>query len=194
MFIYDDSFLSLKQILAASQAVTKNNKDIIWNKLESTSGIRQYPTIKDSNLTVSEDKQYSHAASFNTTKMSDIHDLGSDILHTFAKKHGIEIKETLRIKANILNKTNKKDHIHPPHTDMNIPHMVLLYYVNDSDGNTIIFNEKYCFEETPILTIDKVITPKAGSAILFDGLTYHSSSSPKNTKERIVLNINWLES
>ena len=191
MFIYDDSFLSLKQILAVSQAVTKNNKDIIWNKLESTSSIRQYAKIKDSNFIISEDGQYSHAASFNDTKMSGIHDLGINILHTFAKKYGIEVKETLRIKTNILNKTDKQNHIHPPHVDMTIPHMVLLYYVNDSDGDTIIFNEKYCYEEIPTLTVDKVITPKAGSAIIFDGLTYHSSSSPKNTKERIVLNINW---
>lgn len=134
MFIYDDNFLSLEQVLKVSQAVTKDNKDILWHALENTSGIRQYPTIKDSNLTVSEDKQYSHAASFNTTKMSDIHDLGSDILHTFAKKHGIEIKETLRIKANILNKTDKQDHIHPPHIDMTIPHLVLLYYVKIQMG------------------------------------------------------------
>ena len=191
MFIYDDSFLSLKQILAISQAVTKNNKDIIWNELKSMSNIRQYPKIKDSNFIVSEDKQYSHAASFNDTKMSNIHDIGSNILNIFAKKNGIEVKKILRIKANILNKTNKQNHIHPPHVDMRTPHMVLLYYVNDSDGDTIIFNEKYCYEEITTLTVDKVITPKAGSAIIFDGLTYHSSSSPKNTKERIVLNINY---
>ena len=192
MFIYDDNFLSLEQILEVSQAVTKDNKDILWHALESTSGIRQYPTIKDSNLTVSEDKQYSHAASFNNTKMSDIHDLGSDILHTFAKKHGIEIKEILRIKANILSKTEKQNHIHPPHVDMTIPHMVLLYYVNDSDGDTIIFDQTYHSEEIPELTVNRTISPKSGAAILFDGLKYHSSSSPKNTKERIVLNINFL--
>lgn len=192
MFIYDDNFLSLEQVLKVSQAVTKDNKDILWHALENTSGIRQYPTIKDSNLTVSEDKQYSHAASFNTTKMSDIHDLGSDILHTFAKKHGIEIKETLRIKANILNKTDKQDHIHPPHVDLPTPHMVLLYYVNDSDGDTVMFDQKYRAEETPILTVDKKISPKGGAAIVFDGLTYHASSSPINAEERIVLNINFI--
>ena len=191
MFIYDDNFLSLDQILKVRQTVTKNNKNIIWHTLKNTSGILQYPKIKDNNITISEDEQHSHAGSFNKTRLSEIHDIGNNILQTFAKKHGIEIKETLRIKANILNKTNKQDHIHPPHVDMNIPHMVLLYYVNDSDGDTIIFNEKYCSEETPMLTVDKVITPRAGSAIIFDGLTYHSSSSPKNTKERIVLNINW---
>jgi len=190
LFIYDDNFLSLDQILEVSQAVTKNNKDILWHALESTSGIMQYQKIKESNLTVSEDMQYSHAASFNNTKMSDIHDLGSHILNTFAKKHGIEIKKILRIKANILNKTYKEDHIHPPHVDMNTPHLVLLYYVNDSDGDTVIFNEKYSVV-SPSLTVNRTVSPKAGSAILFDGLTYHSSSSPQYAEERIVLNINF---
>lgn len=192
MFIYDDNFLSLEQILELSQSVTKDNKDIIWHALKGTTDIKQYPEIKNSNMTVSEDGQTVHAASFNETRLSEIHDLGSNILHIFAKKHGIEIKEILRIKANILSKTEKQDHIHPPHVDMTIPHLVLLYYVNDSDGDTVMFDQKYCAEETPTLTVNKTIAPKAGAAILFDGLTYHSSSSPKNTEERIVLNINFL--
>ena len=191
MFIYDDNFLSLEQVLTVGKAVTKSNKDILWHALESTSGIRQYPKIKESTLTVSEDMQYSHAASFNDTKMSDIHDLGSHILHTFAKKHGIQINKVLRIKANILNKTDKQNHIHPPHVDMTIPHMVLLYYVNDSDGDTVIFNEKYSAKSSS-LTVNRKISPKAGAAILFDGLTYHSSSSPQYAEERIVLNINFI--
>jgi hypothetical protein len=192
LFIYDDNFLSLDQILEVSQAVTKNNRNIVWHTLENTSGIRQYLKLKNKNITVSEDKQHSHAASFNNKKISDIHEIGSNILNIFAKKHGIEIKETLRIKANILNKTDKQNHIHPPHVDMTTPHMVLLYYVNDSDGDTVIFDQAYNSEEIPELTINRTISPKAGAAILFDGLKYHSSSSPKNTKERIVLNINFL--
>ena len=191
MFIYDDNFLSLEQILEVSQEVIKDNKDILWHALKSTTDISQYPKI-DSNITISEDEQYVHAASFNDTKMSDIHDIGKDILQTFAKKHGIEVKEVLRIKANILNKTDKQNHIHPPHVDMTIPHMVLLYYVNDSDGDTIIFHQKHSSDQDPVLTVNRSISPKAGSAIMFDGLTYHSSSSPQYTEERIVININFI--
>jgi len=191
LFIYDDNFLSLEQILEVSQEVIKDNKDILWHALKSTTDISQYPKI-DSNITISEDEQYVHAASFNDTKMSDIHDIGKDILQTFAKKHGIEVKEVLRIKANILNKTDKQNHIHPPHVDMTIPHMVLLYYVNDSDGDTIIFHQKHSSDQDPVLTVNRSISPKAGSAIMFDGLTYHSSSSPQYTEERIVININFI--
>jgi len=93
LFIYDDNFLSLDQILEVSQTVTKNNKNIIWHTLKNTSGILQYAKIKDNNITISEDEQYSHAGSFNKTRLSEIHNIGNDILQTFAKKHKIKIKE-----------------------------------------------------------------------------------------------------
>jgi hypothetical protein len=192
MFIYDDNFLSLKKIFEAKQLVTKENKEINWLALTSTTSIGKYLKLKDNSITVSEDSQESHGASIYNTKFSSIHDLGSNILHTFAKKHGIEVKEILRIKANILNKTDKQNHIHPPHVDFPNSHMVLLYYVNDSDGDTVIFDQDHHSKKIPELTVNRTISPKAGAAILFDGLTYHSSSSPKNAKERIVLNINFL--
>mgnify|MGYP000108729357 CR=1 FL=1 len=66
--------------------VNQNNKNIIWHTLENTSGIRQYPKIKDNNITISEDKQHSHAGSFNKTRLSEIHDIGNNILQTFAKQ------------------------------------------------------------------------------------------------------------
>jgi hypothetical protein len=192
MFIYDDNFLSLKKIFEAKQLVTKENKEINWLALTSTTSIGKYLKLKDNSITVSEDSQESHGASIYNTKFSSIHDLGSNILHTFAKKHGIKVKEILRIKANILNKTDKQNHIHPPHVDMTTPHMVLLYYVNDSDGDTIIFHQKHSSDQDPVLTVNRSISPKAGSAIMFDGLTYHSSSSPQYTEERIVININFI--
>jgi hypothetical protein len=192
MFIYDDNFLSLKKIFEAKQLITKENKEINWLARTSTTSIGKYLKLKDNSITVSEDSQESHGASIYNTKFSSIHDLGSNILHTFAKKHGIEVKEILRIKANILNKTDKQNHIHPPHVDMTTPHMVLLYYVNDSDGDTVIFDQKYDDGEVPRLTVNRAISPKAGAAILFDGLTYHSSSSPQYAEKRIVININFI--
>jgi hypothetical protein len=194
LFVYDDNFLSLEQILKAKQTITKDNKDIIWNARENTAGVKQYPKLKNNHITISEDQQYVHSASFHENKISEIHDFGKYILEIFAKKHGMEIKKILRIKANILNKTDKQNHIHPPHVDMTIPHLVLLYYVNDSDGDTVIFNQKYSSQQNPTLTVNQTIAPKAGAAIVFDGLTYHSSSSPQYTGERIVLNINFIAS
>jgi hypothetical protein len=70
-----------------------------------------------------------------------------------------------------------------------------LYYLNDSDGDTFIFDKT--LKDTPKVTSDtkyeiiKRITPKKGRAILFDGNKYHSSSGPTKGV-RCILNFNLL--
>lgn len=78
-----------------------------------------------------------------------------------------------------------------PHTDLTIPHLVCLYYVNDSDGDTIIYNETLDNVlpnevETAQFTIKHRITPKKGKVVLFDGKYYHSSSNPTIDRRCIV--------
>jgi hypothetical protein len=82
------------------------------------------------------------------------------------------------------------------HVDANIPHMVVLYYVCNSDGDTIIVNKKYngTVEEKTLLVEDfeqlAKITPKKGRAIIFDGAYYHTAEQPIKSKKRCVININ----
>ena len=80
-----------------------------------------------------------------------------------------------------------------PHVDAKYPHLVCLYYLNDSDGDTFIFDKT--LKDTPKITSDtkyeiiKRVTPKKGRAILFDGNRYHSSSGPTKGV-RCILNFN----
>jgi hypothetical protein len=85
--------------------------------------------------------------------------------------------------------------INNPHVDMFTPHYTFLYYVNDSDGDTFIFNEKFdTFKENNQypnnFSLLKRFNPKRGNAIMFNGLHYHSSSTPVNHDSRIAININ----
>lgn len=80
-----------------------------------------------------------------------------------------------------------------PHVDLTEPHLVVLYYVFDSDGDTIFFNKKHeknnirpSFEDYKII---KNVTPKQGTCVVFDGLNYHSNILPKLNK-RCVINFN----
>lgn len=66
------------------------------------------------------------------------------------------------------------------HTDMEIPHTVVLYYVNDSDGPT------YLFGDSPTK-----VEPKMGRVVVFDGSTPHASSCPFHSSVRISLNVNF---
>lgn len=71
-----------------------------------------------------------------------------------------------------------------PHIDINYEHLVCLYYVNDSDGDTFLF-DKIDNE----LKIKKRITPKKGRVLLFNGNRYHASSGPTNGI-RCIINFN----
>ena len=101
-------------------------------------------------------------------------------LSTIIKKPIIEIPQG-RVWIQI---PNNGMPIHPPHTDLDFPHWVCLYYVNDSDGDTIFFKDD---QKTKI----KSVSPKKGRIVFFDGSIYHSSSVPTK-HHRIVVNINFL--
>lgn len=74
----------------------------------------------------------------------------------------------------------EKEH-HEPHIDIvDTPHFVLLYYLNDSDGDTFFFEKN---------RIVKRIKPKKNRLIYFDGSILHASSSPKKNNKRLVINL-----
>ena len=78
-------------------------------------------------------------------------------------------------------------------TGVDTPHLVFLYYVCDSDGDTIIYNYKTkkegdipFFEDIKEL---KRITPKQGRVVIFDGMYWHTAEQP--TKDvRCIINFN----
>ena len=75
-----------------------------------------------------------------------------------------------------------------PHIDLveGHKHIVVLYYVCDSDGDTIIYNEKTKSDE---YTIKERVTPKQGRVVIFDGGLYHTAEQPINNV-RCVVNYN----
>ena len=77
---------------------------------------------------------------------------------------------------------NQNEQKHQKHIDDPGKHTVMLYYVTDSDGPTQIYNGKEKLD----------VEPKKGRAVIFPGEYYHNSSSPKNHKNRIVVNYNFI--
>ena len=94
-----------------------------------------------------------------------------------------EIERFFRIKANLnIQIPNQLKDIHGPlHRDS--PHDYLesiLYYVNDSDGETLFFDNDR--------NLIKKVKPKKGRAIIFDSNIIHAASSPINCRFKVVIN------
>ena len=69
--------------------------------------------------------------------------------------------------------------------------LTIIYYVVDSDGDTIIFNEKDMpGEKISNLTIKQTVSPKQGRVIIFPTNTFHTGNHPSNFPGRIVMNYN----
>lgn len=75
----------------------------------------------------------------------------------------------------------------PAHIDFYKPHQVVLYYVNNSDGDTILY-DKVLGEDPETLKEIERFHPNQGDFVVFDGLRYHSSSSPIENFHRCTLN------
>jgi hypothetical protein len=107
-----------------------------------------------------------------------------NLLKFFCKKNNLNSVNVIRIKSNLQTpeKNSFEENYTTPHHDFNFEHYVLLYYINDSDGSTVIFNKHNEIEEK--------INPKKGRFLLFKGSLLHSSSSPINSRFRAVVNFN----
>ena len=70
-----------------------------------------------------------------------------------------------------------------PHIDIIDSHFVMLYYVCDSDGDTIIYNEQ---KKSDNYTVQKRITPKQGRVVLFDGNFYHTAEQPTDNVRCVI--------
>lgn len=76
------------------------------------------------------------------------------------------------------------------HVDLDKPHYACVYYLNDSDGDTVIM-EQSTLDTKPgsqdvEVVIHKSVTPKKGRMVVFDGRRYHCSSQPKETYRAII--------
>jgi len=67
------------------------------------------------------------------------------------------------------------------HRDQPYSHKVLIYYINDADGDTIIY------DHDEVNTYN--ISPKRGRFLFFDGSYFHCGTPPSK-KHRLIINFN----
>lgn len=103
----------------------------------------------------------------------------------------LEVLDRFNLNANLdnifrcrarLTLNRESSRIEDKHIDYNFKHLVFLYYINTTDGDTVLYENDQIIER---------VSPKRGRCMIFDGLTYHASSS-STLSPRIVLNTNIL--
>jgi len=114
-----------------------------------------------------------------------------------AKKYRIKINKTIPHHIDV------NEEYRLLHIDQMEPHVTIIYYINDSDGDTLIFNDKnnkhlkdikeYTnndnFLNPKNFELTKCLSPKKGRVVVFDGGTWHYGKYPTKG-ERNVININ----
>ena len=88
----------------------------------------------------------------------------------------------LRSRAKLLT-ASPDNFTHTPHKDFEFDNIGTIDYVNDSDGDTIIYG--------PNGEIVDRASPKANRLIIFKGNQPHTGCSPNKTKCRILINSNF---
>ena len=80
-----------------------------------------------------------------------------------------------------------------PHVDFFFPHISSILYINNSDGNTIIYNQKYNDHDKydQKLIVKEEIEPVANRLLIFDGLFIHTGCTPSKNNRRILINSNF---
>ena len=118
-------------------------------------------------------------------RISIFHYLFLPMLKNVCQKMNIKNVNVLQGRSFLQFPLNLKDkNVDTPHIDLHHrEHLVVLYYVCDSDGDTIIYNER---EQSNTYTIKQKVTPKQGRMVLFDGSLYHTAEQPLNNVRCIV--------
>lgn len=188
MFIYDDNFLD-KYIIDQIDNMFKSDENK-WGYNPTTVEEDYYNYNEIVPSPEFEDTQYFH---MNPEPGTRAYQIAEIVANKFMSKHNMPKFNIARIRFNIT-PTNEKSLITRPHVDWAEPHLVLLYYVNDSEGDTIIYNEKFNGSKVENVSIMNRISPKKGSAFLVSGEHYHSSTPPKGGDLRKVINFNLITS
>ena len=119
------------------------------------------------------------------------------LIFEFIEKLNVNLMSRIKIKATPAMGTNQ---IQLPHTDQLTPNSWnIIYYFNDTDGDTVIYNERANSVDQEefllskdVWTIKQRVSPKKGRAVAFKGDLFHSASYPKY-EPRFILNINFSE-
>lgn len=183
-----------------------NNPNFPWYMIEKI-GHNYFldDTIKYNDSSITDSVGFYHSVA-EYGKVNSAHfDFFRSILFFLESTMKMSVKDIIRIRLrythNVSNHSNIK--YAPPHVDfeeITNPYKTLIYYVDDADGDTILFDKIF---DRNIETYDAVAPnnlktvlryrPQKGHAVLFNGHRYHSGNFPILYDKRIMINFDFTE-
>lgn len=201
------------EIITFDELVPKSLQDSI---LLTVDGAQSFPwyllrrvghthlhNIKYQDSNVIDGGGFYHSAVDDGKIISKYYDYFRQILFFFTDKTKVEVDKIIRIRLRYTNqqKNHSTDTYGPVHVDFtkyDFPYYTLLYYVEDSDGDTILFDKMFDpsidnYEPEQIHGLKQVYRqqPKQGTGLFFNGHRYHSGNYPIEYQTRIVINFDF---
>lgn len=112
------------------------------------------------------------------------------IVEKFCDKHNLKLLKYLRMRTNITFPSLDQRGTHP-HVDLRnrFKHYVFIYYVNDSDGDTVMFTLK---ADGKVHTQDELhefkrFAPSGGGVLMFDADYFHTWHHPLKSEYRCIM-------
>ena len=132
--------------------------------------------------------QMTHVFFYGGVVRSKYFALVNTVLGYFLEKTKFKLKRIVRIKANLIHNLahNEQSLINLNHTDLDTHatgnYISFVYYVDTSDGDTVIFDDDRQF-------IKLFVPPIKGNCVWFDAKNvWHRSNIPTHHKRRVVIN------
>ncbi len=115
------------------------------------------------------------------------------LIAAIESQFNVKITELMRISADFLFNTKYPLPSMPykhnaPQRDYQTEHFTVCYYVNETDGETVVYRETEAAEKH--YPMHKCM-PEKGKALMFNGLNFYANTCPKVHTKRIVLTINF---
>ena len=194
------------EIIELENAIPKPYQDLVESELGSSETLWTYQeeAARSASKFASSFGGFSHMAYLaddHEPSASPMSSLLLPILFIFCEKAQLEFKALLRIRVGLFTRTPGSPAHHNPHVDFSQPHLTAVYYVNDSDGDTAIFNESIDdvslessadYANQGRFSLAAVVPPKKGKMACFDGRHYHASAYPTQAAKRIVITFNFV--
>ena len=186
------------KVIVIDNFIDKDYQDEIQGELLNASKTQNevsFPWFYAGDVTAGYEKDSQHRPGFSHRYVdpgkvvSTYHELFIPLLQKVGVKLNVSNLEIILGRSFLQCPINTDGTVDTPHIDVsgNESFIVALYYVCDSDGDTIIYNER---KEQPEgqYTIKQKVTPKKGRIVIFDGCLYHTAEQPVLKNTRCVVN------